>query len=248
MLTLKYKFIVDPLYFIPMADWQVGDTAFAEEALRKYVKWVQDRDNAMVGLVGDIFETHKKNSRATDIWEMALKPREAMERATEIIYPITDRILFMQEGNHCDRMYQEFGRTPTEEFALRLGLSLDIIAPRGLVTHLKVGDVDYSIYSLHGWGGARTTGGQVNKSLALGEVVKDADVYLIAHEHRLFQTRQDCLVNRRGKTEVLRQNFIGVGGFCNYTKFQEGLALRLPNVGAPRIRFNGTRRDVHVSI
>jgi hypothetical protein len=247
MLTLKYQFVVPKMYLIPIADSQIGDKAFAEEPLRRYVTWIKENSAAVI-LIGDIFDTPKKGGKATDVWEIALSPTESMDRALDIFQPIAGNILAAQEGNHCERMYHEFGRTPTQEFIARLGLPESIIADKGLILHLEIGAVRYSTFSLHGWGGARTTGGQINKVEALADVVKDADVYLTGHEHTMFCTRWDSDLTKSGDTEPLRQLFVGVGGFCWYTKFQEGIARRMPNVGAPRIRFNGERRDVHVSI
>ncbi len=41
--------------------------------------------------------------------------------------------------------------------------------------------------------------------------------------------------------------FIGCGGFKDYDGFLVSIGRRPPDIGSPRIRLDGTRKDIHVS-
>ncbi len=248
MILVTRKFTGKKAYQIPLADTQIGEKEFAEEKLRGYVDWIRGRKNVSVPFVGDMFEVPKKNSKATDVWADRLSPKKSMDLAYEIFAPIADKIDGGVVGNHENRMYQEFGRHPMEELFTRLGLPESTLAPygEGLLLAVNLNGINYVSHMLHGWGGARTTGGQVNKTEQLGDVVRDADCYITGHEHTLHVTRWDSYMASTG--EYRKQYFINAGCFSYYTPFQESIARRMPNVGAVRIRFNGDKRDIHVSI
>jgi len=246
MLKLTYNTKDTDSYLVPMGDFHIGDNNFAEEKLVDYVNWIKAHENAYTILMGDIFETPEKLSKASDLWELCMKPEDCVNKAVEVLTPIASRILGVVHGNHEDRMYKKFGTTQLNELLPRLGITNKIMSHDALILNWRVGEITYVVYALHGWGGARLTGGQLNKSEQMGDVVRDADVFLTGHEHTLFMSRWDSDLIKDDME--LRQVHVGCGCFCRYTKFQEGIARRKPNVGAPRIRFNGSRRDVHVSI
>lgn len=78
--------------------------------------------------------------------------------------------------------------------------------------------------------------------------VADADIFLAGHEHTLTHSR----INHRwlstdGTVQNKRKMFVGCGGFKDYDDFLVSIGRRPPDVGAPRIRLDGTRKDIHVS-
>lgn len=234
------------VYLVPLADPQIGEPEFDEKALIAHRDWILEHENAYTGLVGDWFSTYVLYNKAVNFWKMALSPKQCRRKALEILTPIADRILWVQYGNHSRRAYNLTGESMLEGLVRDLGLDEDkMLSLGGVLVNLKVGKVKYSAFSLHGWGGARTRGGQVNKVREMAKVIPKADVYLQGHEHSLFVDRGEVFNTDGGKHRSL---FVGCGTFCDYTDFQEGIARELPNIGAPRIRFNGERKDVHGSI
>jgi len=248
MIVVNRKMTGTKAYQIPLADTQIGEKEFAEEKLRGYVDWIKAKKNVSVPFVGDMFEVPKKNSRATDVWAERLSPKKSMALAVDIFAPIANKIDGGVVGNHENRMYNEFGRHPMEELWDRLDLDPKTLAPpsEGMLLIVTLNGIKYVSHILHGWGGARTTGGQVNKTEQLGDVVRDADIYVTGHEHTLHVTRWDSIMATTG--EYRKQYYINAGCFSYYTPFQESIARRMPNVGAVRIRFDGDKRGVHVSI
>lgn len=259
------------IYIIPIADTQIGDPGFYERLFLGYRKWILDRPNAYTVLMGDIYEQPVRGSKASDYWEMHLTPAKAKKKVKSLLEPLVKekRILGAIPGNHEFRAYTYTGHCPLQDTLNELGLPTEgkdsIYDPEALVVRIAFGtdksgsskNFIYKIYMVHGWGGARKTGAHVNKAEELASVVTNADVYLVGHEHTLHDSRWDSayIPDSGSPTECkeMRQQFVGCGTFCRYTKFQKRIQRRLPNLGAPRIRLEGisghrTHKDVHVSI
>ena len=239
-------------HLIPIGDTHLGLKEFRDDKFLSYREWILKRENVVVYLLGDIFETPINRAITCDepITPNGMTVSETVAYAYELFAPIRDRIVAVVMGNHELRSARLSGGDALGTLVMKLGLE-DVYDAEQVLVQLKVGKIKYSIVGTHGWGGARKTGGQVNKIEEMTNIVADADVYLTGHEHTLFLSRYDIdLVKQTNGAEIveLRQMFLGCGCFVDYTRFQKRIARRKPNIGSPRIRFNGTRRDVHASI
>lgn len=237
------------MYLIPFGDIHLGMPECNIPKLCKYLDWVAERDDAYLCGLGDWFETPINLSRVNDgpVWPNGMSTSEVVDQAVALFAPVRDKILFLIKGNHEERASSKTGTDALDMLATRLGLR-DLLGDEQAIMKLTVGDVKYTLMAQHGWGGARKTGGQVNKMEELAAVTGDADVYVTGHEHTLFMSRWDKDIVGNDEIVELRQMYVGCGCFVGYTRFQRRIARRKPNIGAPRIRFNGTKRDVHVSI
>lgn len=268
--------VLDPtfqaVYVIPLSDLQIGDPGFYEELFLQYRTWILARPNAYVLLPGDIYEQPVRGNKASDYWEMHLTPAKSKKKAKQLLKPLADagRILGVVDGNHEYRAYITTGHSPLQDTLTELGLQAEgvnsIYDPDALVVRIAFGEdranhrgssFIYNIYMSHGWGGARRTGAHVNKTEEMAAVVTNADVYVLGHEHTLYDSRWDSAYIpdslRATVCKQTRQVFVGGGTFCRYSKFQKRIQRRLPNLGAPRIRLEGVsghrgHKDVHVSI
>ena len=260
------------VYIIPLSDEQIGDPGFYEELFLGYRNWILERPNAFVLLPGDLYEEPVVGNRASDFWEIHLTPKEAKKKAKKLLKPLADagRILGAVSGNHEFRAYKATGHDPIYDTLSELGLPVEgknsIYDPDAIVVRIAFGEdrsqrkginFIYKIYMTHGWGGARRTGAHVNKTEEMAAVVTNADVYVIGHEHTLYDSRWDSAYIpgslQATQCQAVRQVFVGGGTFCRYTKFQKRIQRRLPNLGAPRIRLEGisrhrTHKDIHCSI
>ena len=258
------------VYIIPLSDMQIGNPSFDEGAFLGYRNWILERPNAYTILPGDNLESPVTGNRASDYWDMALTPAKAKSKLKELLTPLAEvgRILGSVDGNHELRVYNMTGHRPIKEILEELGLPVEgknsIYDPEVIVVRLVFGNdtnahggFTYSIYLTPGWGGARRTGAHVNKTEELAAVVTNADAYVIGHEHTLYDSRWDSAYIPDSPKAITckekRQVFVGAGTFCRYSRFQKRIQRRLPNVGAPRIRLEGTcghksHKDIHVSI
>jgi hypothetical protein len=265
---IDYEFPTDwpCLYIVPIFDAQIGDPGFDQVALEGYRDWILEHENAMTVLGGDNLNTTTKHNRTDDLWESNLKPQQAINLGAKIFKPLKNRILGVVDGNHEDRAFRDTGLSPTIEMLLKIGFSDPeierIYDPRVLILRLRFGHNSsqgkrwsYTGYLTHGWGGARKSGGQVNKSEEMGLVINNCDFYMIGHEHTLKANPVTVgYVPSTGNfCQEQRQIYALCGGFCHYTRFQKKIARRLPDIGAPRIRLEGIqghrgRKDIHISV
>ena len=235
----------DPVYLIPFMDIHIGSPYFREDALRGYISWIQ-RTNAYVIGGGDWHQNDIPNNRASNVWTQTLSPENQVDRLAEILSPIRDRLLFAVGGGHDQRFTKS---TSIDLMALtwgRLGLPTETYGPTAVFATIYVNKVKYLVYLTHGWGGARNSGGQVNKIEELCKAA-NADLFLTGHEHTLTYSRRNYRVMAGKTIRNQRQIFVGCGGFEDYTPFLVGIGRRPPDIGCPRIRFDGQRKDIHVS-
>ena len=246
---LNYDMPTNRVYIVPIGDMHIGLKEFEVDKFLKYRSWILSNENAYVTLMGDIFETPISRVRTQDepITPSGMTVPETVDFAYDLFMPMRDRLIGVVEGNHELRSSMMTGGDALGTLMERMGLT-HIYDHDTLLIQIKVGDVVYRQMVQHGWGGARRTGGQVNKMEEMSNVVGDADIYCTGHEHTLFMSRWDKDVARSGTVVELRQVYVGCGCFCKLTRFQKRIARRKPNIGSPRIRLNGSKRDVHVSI
>lgn len=240
----------DCLYLIPISDLHIGDPAFNEEKLRGYLEWVLERPNAFILLLGDILNTATKDS-LSDIYKEKLKIPEACQRVWELFEPVQDRVLGWIEGNHERRLYKQVGGYLGELICSRYKWRF---FPESAFLKLRFGKqkngkpVAYIIYALHGWGGGRTSGAKINKLEELGKICL-ADLYLIAHHHRLYFSQDIFFIPDTRNNSVIQsvRTFVATGCFRDYADYEVRCGLKAPRIGAPRIRLDATRKDIHVS-
>ncbi len=246
---LNYDIPTTKAYIIPMCDLHLGLNEFVLNQFLAYRRWIIANPYARVILVGDIFETPISRTRTQDepITPSGMTVPGTIDFGYELFMPIQERIDGVVEGNHELRSSMMTGGDALGTLMERMQLTHVYDHDTLLLQH-KIGDVVYRTMMQHGWGGARKTGGQMNKMEEMSNVVGDADIYCTGHEHTLFMSRWDKDVARSGTVVELRQVYVGCGCFCKLTRFQKRIARRKPNIGSPRIRLNGSKRDVHVSI
>ena len=238
------------LYLLNFCDWHDGHVLFDEDSLDGYIQWVRKTPNAYVTLDGDIIDCPTLSSRASAIYSQIRTPQEAIEHAADKLKPIKTRILAATDGTHEKRVSKETGIEPTREILAHLGLPLNIYAPDSVLLELNMGtDFKYHAYIIHGWGGARKTGGQVNKTEDLGGIIH-ADLYLTGHEHTLFMSRCNYIMP---DLTLHRKVFVGCGGFMKYGDYLQSIGRKPPDIGTARIRLEGPtgkkgHKDIHVDI
>jgi len=234
-------------YLIPLYDLHVGSPWFREDVFLGYREWILAQQHAYVVAGGDFHENMVADNRASNVFEQTMSPYEQLDKTTELLLPLRNRILAGCTGNHDRRHVQ---RTSLDLMSLlwdRLQLPRNTFGAMAVYLRMVVGTACYDLYMVHGWGGARNAGGQVNKLEELSKVI-DADVFLAGHEHTLTHSRiNHRIVDHEGNAQSKRKLFIGCGGFKDYDPFLVNIGRRPPDVGAPRIRFDGERKDIHVS-
>ena len=253
----------DHAYLIPIGDIHIGDRAFAKKSLKKlkgYIEWVEERDNARILLMGDIFNVATRNSATTPFQTMSLK--EEMEFALELFEPVKSKIIGAIDGNHEYRAIDYMDYSPLIPFCHALGIkyfeySAAILFGVGRKNKGHKGkklirpNILYTIYAHHTTGGGSTIGGRINRVDKLRQIVVNADIYLGAHNHALITAPADVYVFDPLHKKVVRQRqyLVDCGSYLEWNGSYAEKRMYPPlKIGSPRIRLDGVRKDVHVSI
>lgn len=245
-------------YLVPIGDLHAGDRHLSERGLSKlkgYLDWVAARPNARIFLMGDILNVASRSSK-TNPFE-SLSGDDEYQKAVNLFKPYAGHIVGAITGNHCSRMYKEFGFNPLQPFCNELGIKfcgfsacLKIRVGKRKGTKNQFEQV-YWAFAHHGSGGGGTLGAALNKKVKLQEIVHGMDAYLAGHDHQLIAGTRNVLLPKRDKIEHQRVHYIDTGSFLDWNgSYAEEAAMPLGKLGAPRLRFDGREyhHDLHVSL
>ena len=251
MKVLKKNIItdLDHIYIVPLSDFHLGDPLFDRKKLQGYVDWILKTPNAYTIINGDVFDCAIMESKG-DTYDAVMTVQTAKKVAKEILYPIRDRILGVTTGNHEKRIYKSTGNDVSEDLAMMLDVE-DLYDARGLILYININNkIVYTVYVKHGNGGGKTQAYRLKKLKELTDIVKDADVYIIGHVHDVltFSLNPYFIDMETGEEKQRKQTYVSSGSYLNYGGYAEDLNFEPGKMGSPRIRLNGNKKDVHVSI
>jgi hypothetical protein len=186
----------EEIILVPIADSHDSDAFADEEYVDDRIKFIKDTPNAFALLNGDLMNMATKNSKS-DVYADKYNPDEQLDRCIERYWPIRNKILGINEGNHERRISRDTGIQVTKRFARELGIE-DRYSPGGLYIILRVGQTSrktkesngsgkirqicYTIYMTHGARSGRKSGSKVNALMELSNIV-NADIYIHSHSH-----------------------------------------------------------------
>ena len=169
------------------ADLHIGEASCDLKGIKEHIKEVEEKENAVAILNGDLINNALKTS-ISDIYNETMTPSKEIETCIELFTPIKDKIICITSGNHEDRTKNGTSISPMEFVAARLGIS-DKFAQIGAVIFLRFGwnknrkrKQWYSIYTTHGRGGGRKEGSKANRLAEMASIV-DCDIYIHSHTH-----------------------------------------------------------------
>lgn len=246
MKLIKVEIKAPKAYLVPLGDLHLGSAFCDFKKFEGYVEWIRKNRNAYVILMGDLFDIPTRESK-TSPFEQAMDTDEAMKLLKETIRPIKRRILCAITGNHENRLKTYAGLSPTALFCDIVDIPF---CGYSAVVLFKVNKAKYVFYAHHTTGGGATIGGKINRVQKLTNIVTDADCYLGGHNHsKAFG--EDAIYYIDPTTEELRSRriiYVDCGSFHLYEdSYAEAAMLPPSHTGAPRIRMDGLKKDLHVS-
>lgn len=245
--------LLEKIYIIPISDIHIGDPRCNLEKLHRYLDWIEE-NNAYIILNGDLMTADIKNS-VGNVYEAELNPQEQLDSLVKIFKPFSDRILGITSGNHEQRIYKETGIDVIKVFADSIGReayyhpdAVDIFVRFGKNSHGK--PVTYHIFMTHGWAGGRKTGSKMNAIEEVPNIFPLADCYVVSHTHtQAVTTNIVYYPDDRNKGYIeLKRLFVSSGSFLGYGGYVMRKALPVAKLGSPRLRLDGKRKDIHVSL
>jgi len=172
---------------VGISDIHRGAQLFSEWHFRETIDFIRRTPNAYAFLNGDYAEAALRGSKG-DIFSQVGTPQDQRDWVLEALYPIRNRILFADIGNHDDRIYQVTGMDIAADISKALNIPY---RPEGGLLKISFGtgnsgfkNQPYSfwIYATHGYGGARTKSAKAIKAERLSYYVH-ADAYFMSHDH-----------------------------------------------------------------
>lgn len=184
------------LEIMVIADGHVGDSNTDIKLLKSRVKYVNDNKNVYAILNGDLANMALKNS-VSGIYESTMTPEQQIDFLTELLYPIKDKILFMNDGTHERRTNKETGLSASKQLAIELGLK-EKISLDGTLCFLRFGEVRrghketkgtgkvrklcYTIYATHGGRSGRKISSKAQSLMDISDTI-NADIIIKSHSH-----------------------------------------------------------------
>jgi predicted phosphodiesterase len=221
---------LEEIELIPIGDVHVGEEMFDKKMLDNVIKYILDKPNRYVVLIGDLMDMALRMS-VSDSYGATLSPAKQVEHCAKMFSPIKDRILAMTTGNHEFRTYKHTGIDVSRYLALEMGV-VDRYSDNSFVLFVKVGESHtsrpsktkkqvYSIFVQHGSGGGRKNGSKLNRLNDTDEIVADADLYISGHTHTpignimsTFKTdTQNLTITRHNKHYLLSNSYLSFGGY-----------------------------------
>lgn len=216
------------------------------EALRD---WIAENEHVRWVGLGDFFDRVTK----TDVGGLAIGAPPLWERiAQEDIEPIAHQCIGLCKGNHEDRLGRIMGydENPVKRLAERLNVHYYGYDGFVRIRLSKPGTKQAQTYDgrlHHGWGSARTPGGQINKLRDLAQSFR-GDFGMMGHTHSslLAEFRQDCIdadgyVTQHGAPFV----FCGTMQRSGAGSFGRQMGYQPAALGAGTIHLYVTRHSAH---
>lgn len=162
----------------------------------------------------------------------------------EFLEPYKDHIIGAIDGNHEQRMVNDYGITPTQFICSNLkipycGTSCLIRISCGE----RVGNrskENYFVYCHHTIGGGSTQGSKANVLTRMRDIVEGCDVYCGGHTHQLSAIPQDVYrPSMQGKrADKATMWFVGCGSYLEYEGgYAEAKLLSPATIGSPTVTF-----------
>jgi len=256
--TINHSEVV---YLVPLGDIHAGSRFVDWKKLQGYIDWIAERPNAYSFIPGDLFDVSTVESPTTP-YDQKMNLNQAIDYMTEVFKPIINKIIGAISGNHEERLEKYAGFNPLEEWCHRNNV---FYAGYSAVLRFRIGKhirtelnivspkIEYVLYVHHSVGGGATSGGKLNAIEKLTKIFIGADAYLGGHNHFEAEGKPAPYYlsksgNGKASIQQLKQHLVDTGSFVLYEdNYPEMKALPPSATGAPRIRMNGIKKDLHIS-
>lgn len=237
---------LEELYVYPMSDVHKGAAGHDRARWREWLGYIEATPNTSLILNGDLFNAAILGSKS-DIYSEEGNLQTSKYELTAELRPVSDQIDSLNPGNHEDRVWRATGSDPVFDVANLLGIQSRYFNPAALLVY-TVGEVEYEMFVRHGTGGGgKRIGSKANNLEDMARVIV-ADIYTMGHSHTQLIFPQEVFVREGSRVVRRRQYFAASGSFLRYEDYAAARGMPPTKIGAPRIRLEGSRKDVHVSI
>lgn len=231
-------------YLYPFGDAHIGSEAHDEGKWQEWIAHFKSRKDTSIIGTGDFLNSALKTS-VSEAYDETKTVGKAKRQLRSDLRPIASRIDLLLPGNHEARIYRAVGDCPIEDVAD--ALEAPYARSAALIAY-TVGQVEYTVYVRHGKGGG-AVGARATRLQKQSQTVF-ADVYVSGHTHSQLAFPEEIFVYDSEQQKVVRRRryFVSAGSFVRYEHYAAESGFAPLKLGAPRIRLDGERFDIHVSI
>ena len=233
------------------SDWHIGDKYCKKEIIKKQIDEVKQKENAFAILNGDLINNATKTS-VSDCYAEEMPPMEAIEYIIDLISPIKEKVLMINQGNHEARTYRTEGIDISSLVASQLGIS-DRYCREGGLLFIRFGKNTaesknrkqwYSIYCTHGNGGGRKEGAKAIRLADMASIV-DADIYIHSHTHLPMVMKQSFyrVSGSNSSVALCEKLFVNTDAKLDYGGYGQSFEFKPSSNSSPVIYLSGTRKE-----
>lgn len=231
-------------FVYPLGDVHKGAKMHLRDKWRSWLHYIEQTPRTSILGTGDFLNAAILGS-VSDVYDETLTVQEAKWELHDELSPLAlaGKVDLLTPGNHEARIIKLTGDDPIYDVARSLDVPYARVAA---VLVYRIGDIEYEFYIRHGRGSGRA-GAQATRMERDAQTIT-ADVYVQGHTHRQ-QVLRGAILQREGLEIVRRrQVYITSGSFLGGEAYAVTMGLPPADTGAPRIRLDGRKHDVHVSI
>lgn len=243
---------LEEIYLVPL-ETHIGAAEFNEALFDEWIEWVAETPQARLIFPGDLLECATKSSIG-DVFTQTMSPRVQKEYVKSALKPLASKVYGMMAGNHEWRVTKDSDIDPIEDIAEALGVPY-FSGGQGLFK-VRVGEkrndkpACYVIHVGHGGSNAGTNGGRLNAAEKMSDIVENSDIVIYGHTHGKAASEQQRLIFDAYNNQVREEKryVVLAGSMLGYAGYVKRKSKRPLPTGCPRIRLDGRKKDVHVTI
>jgi hypothetical protein len=256
------------MVIVPIGDMHVGSINCDKRYLKNTIRWIGETENAYWIGMGDYADYISSNDPR--FVEGGIDPEfctggfvanTLMEKEVEyiekLLYDIRDRCLGIHAGNHEMSIYKYHHFDLSKNLARSLNvpyLGLSAIS-QILWDKTQFHTTGVKVFSTHGNGSSTTSGGKINRLIKMSQLVPNADLYLMGHNHDKI-TCDDCYPDLIGKQIRFKKRIYACTGTFLRTyqrgsyHYGEAKGYKPTKTGVVRIDIYPQKKptDIHVRV
>jgi len=212
---------------VPLGDIHLGHPNCDLDSVQKTIDYIKKTKNCIWLGMGDYADAIQPKDWRFDFHAIDFDfptPDLQYREITRLFKPIKHKCIGLLDGNHDLIHWKKHAHNYVDGLAYDLKVPyLSINAYIRLIFRRKKGNLEgkktsgsvFNIYAHHGWTGARTPGGKVNRIEDLSDIFPGLNLYLMGHVHERGSAfpRVQLFVNRNLTIKHHEMNFVFTGGF-----------------------------------
>lgn len=193
----------------------------------------------------------------SNVFEEKMRPRDQKKLITEMLKPLSDKILCMVSGNHERRSGKDADDDPSYDIACKLDVE-DKYRENIAFLKIQMGKQEqdgrtnptYMIVVTHGAGGGMLTGGAVNRSERFGYVLDGCDALIVGHTHKPYVTQPAKIMidARNNKVSVKPFKVICSTSWLDWGGYAAQKMLTPASFAPQAIILQGKRKEIKVEM